>query len=153
MLNQKETELAKVFLREYADRLCDDGCNDWDFPEDWSMLERQNFVKQYYAWNGDPENYNPKHLNLPNFAAVSFLAYRMTQKNHDYLIKIKKNQISEKWVLGYLTEAQQEDLSKATENQNGTFHVCFSYSGIGVVVKVYNDDCNLLVDLTDYDSW
>ena len=32
------------------------------------------FVRAYHDWNGDPEEFDPNHLHLPNFAVVEFLA-------------------------------------------------------------------------------
>lgn len=154
MLNQHDYELVRGFLREYKDRLANDGCNDWEFPETWSKFSKEDFIKRYHAWNGDPEEYNPKRLRLPNFAVVSFLAHKMSIKNGDYSIKIRnKKEAQEEWVLGYLTKQQQEDLVKIGEYQPGPYLVKFSPTGIGTTVKVFGNNDAPLLDLTDYDSW
>ncbi len=79
MITQKESQLVQDFLKEYADRLGRDGCNDWRFPSDWTVLEKEEFVKSYHVWNGDPDEYDPKRLALPNFAVVDFLAYKISK--------------------------------------------------------------------------
>lgn len=154
MINQKESELINGFLVEYKNRLSNDGCNDWKFPEVWTNFEKQEFVKTYHAWNGYPEEYNPKRLSLPNFAVVSFLAYKLTKKDNGYSIKIKNiNYVKEDWVLGYLTEEQQNDIVSIGAHQPGPYIVSFGYTGIGMTVKVFNENEVLLLDLTNYDSW
>lgn len=153
MLNNKESVLVKYFLEDYSSRLGNDGCNDWDFPKDWSVREKEEFVKHYHAWNGDPEEYNPKRLNLPNFAVVSFLAYKMSKKELGYTIKIKNAlEASQSWVLGYLNSEQQNDLIMTAQNYVGPFFINFIYSGTGVIIKVFDQKENQLLDLTDYNS-
>lgn len=76
-MNPKEKRLAANMLSDYSASLGNNGCNDWEFPEDWTTEEIQEFCKRYHAWNGDPEEYMPEHLHLPDFAVASFLAYQM----------------------------------------------------------------------------
>jgi hypothetical protein len=73
MLTHKTLALAAQFLTDHADRLGNDGCNDWEFPADWTEQERIDFVKGFHQHNGDPENFNPDRLVLPNFAVAGFL--------------------------------------------------------------------------------
>jgi hypothetical protein len=80
-MNQKEKQLAKHFLKLAAEEFGNHGCNDvsesvWD---GWSVEERQKFVKEYYEYNGDPEEYNPKYLHIPDYAIMSFLAFKLTK--------------------------------------------------------------------------
>lgn len=145
-------ELIRDMLEDYSDRLSNDCCNDWDFPKDWTVEEKQLFLKQYHAWNGDPEEYDPKRLYIGNSSVAAFLAYRVGQKNHDYAIKIKSlKEIEEDWVAGYLSERQRQDLLSITGHQKMPFSVMFASGGIGVVVKVYDEDGKLLLDLTEYE--
>jgi hypothetical protein len=74
VLSHKTLLLASQFLDDHADRLSNDGCNDWEFPADWTVEEKTEFVKGYHEWNGDPEEFNPNWLCLPNFAVAAFLS-------------------------------------------------------------------------------
>lgn len=151
MITQKESQLVQDFLKEYADRLGRDGCNDWRFPSDWTVLEKEEFVKRYHAWNGDPEEYDPKRLVLPNFAVVDFLAHKLTKKEVEYNIKIRSVlDAKENWLLGYLTADQQKDLVLSVEKSKGPFVINFNHSGTRMIIKVYDSANNCLVDLTDY---
>ena len=38
------------------------------------MSERQEFVKKFHEWNGDPEEYEPNFLHLPDFAVMRFVS-------------------------------------------------------------------------------
>lgn len=151
-MRTKEIELISEMLADYSRRLSRDGCNDWDFPKDWTIKEKQLFLKQYHAWNGDPEEYDPKRLHIRNSSVAAFLSYRVRQKNHDYAIKISSvKEIKKDWVLGYLSEKQRDELLTITGHQKMPFSVTFTNGGIGVVVKVYDEDCKLLLDLTEYE--
>lgn len=75
----KELELAASLLREASEEFEHHGCNDWEFPADWSLAERQKFVLEYYTWNGDPENFEPDFLELPDFAVMDFLAHKLSE--------------------------------------------------------------------------
>ncbi len=72
-----ELRLAADFLRELADRMSNDRCNDWEYPEDWSGDERREFVRQYHEFNGDPEEFDPTRTRLANFCAVALLAHKL----------------------------------------------------------------------------
>lgn len=76
-MTDKEQKLIGQFLKEYAERLGNDGCNDWDFPENWTHEEKVEFVRAYHDWNGDPEEFREDHLHLSNFAVAEFLASKI----------------------------------------------------------------------------
>ena len=78
-MNVKEMLLASQFMEEFRSRLGNDGCNDWEFPEDWTHDEKVLFVKEYHAWNGDSENFNEDHLFMPNNAVAAFLAHKLSR--------------------------------------------------------------------------
>ena len=82
-MNDKEKELAAHWLHEASDVFGNHGCNDVpnDVWKDWTLEERQTFVKEYHAWNGDPAEYDPKWLHLPDFAIMSFLAHKLSTQN------------------------------------------------------------------------
>jgi hypothetical protein len=68
-MNQKERKLAADLLYLAADEFANHGCNDWDWPADWSDEERRDFAARYAAYNGDDETYD----TLPDFAVMGFL--------------------------------------------------------------------------------
>lgn len=151
MLNQKETEILDQFLDQLTDTMYNNCCNDWDFPENWAPFDRQKFVREYHAWNGNPEEYNPQHLRLMDFQAVSFLRQRMKQRKHDYVIHIKN--AKEEWVKNYLDGDEYETFFNAFKNKQGPFTIEFCFTGLGVAKTVYDRDGNLLANITEYDSW
>ena len=75
-----EKLLAARFLEEVSDLYGYHSCNDVDENVwgSWTIDERKEFVKEYHEWNGDPEEYDPDWLRLPNFAIMGFLAYKLT---------------------------------------------------------------------------
>lgn len=50
-MNPKWLKLAGEMLAEYADRLSNDGCNDWEWPADWTKADRLEFAKAIEADN------------------------------------------------------------------------------------------------------
>jgi hypothetical protein len=74
-MNEQHKKLAAAMLSEYANALGNKCCNDWNFPEDWTTQEKEEFCKGYHEWNGDPEEFTPEHLYLPDFAVADYLAY------------------------------------------------------------------------------
>ncbi len=76
-LNKKETMLAAVFLDQLSEKMGSSCCNDWEFPEDWSIDEKKLFVKEFHDWNGDPEEYDENCLSLPDFCVAGFLSEKL----------------------------------------------------------------------------
>lgn len=76
-----------------AERYARHGCNDLphDFWNGWTKSERQEFVKTYHKWNGDPEEYNPEFLELPDFAVMRFIAEYLSGK-----VKFKQEERKDK---------------------------------------------------------
>ena len=80
-MKTKWIALAADFLHEYADRLGNDGCNDWWFPDDWTQAERDEIVMAMHSWNGDPDEAElPAHKIQMNNFLVPFLADQL--KDH-----------------------------------------------------------------------
>lgn len=82
-ISEKEANLISHFLELASDEFSNMGCNDvpesvWD---GWTKEERQQFVKEYHEYNGDPEEYDPEFLVLPDFAIMSFLAKKIISKD------------------------------------------------------------------------
>ena len=79
-----EVDAAVQFLRDFADDLGNRGCNDFDLkamiPDE---IERRDFVRECREWNGDPEEFDPNFLELPDFAVVGFLAHKLEQINNE----------------------------------------------------------------------
>jgi hypothetical protein len=77
ILTQNELELMADFLEAYSDRLGNDGCNDYVFPENWTDQEKTLFIKEYHDFNGDPEEYIEGATSLENFCVASLLAFKV----------------------------------------------------------------------------
>lgn len=72
--------LLLTFIEDHKDRLGDDGCNDWRWPESWPIMGRVDFAIRFNKWMqavqpNDPyimtstkEEYGP-----PNFLVLAFL--------------------------------------------------------------------------------
>ena len=73
-MNPKWLKLAGDLLELAADEFSNHGCNDWEWPDSWSAIERREFAKSVWANCGTPEYYDPKHLHLPDMVVMSFLA-------------------------------------------------------------------------------
>lgn len=44
-MNNRDKKLLITMLEELADRFSNDGCNDWETPDDWTDTERDEFQK------------------------------------------------------------------------------------------------------------
>ena len=78
-LNTKEKQLAAKMLEMASDEFSNHGCNDIEDSvyEGWTLEERQQFVKEFHEWNGDPENFDKDWLHLGDSTIMSFLAYKL----------------------------------------------------------------------------
>lgn len=78
-MNIKEKELAAKMLKLASDYFGNHGCNDVEESvyDGWTKEERQHFVKEFEEWNGSPQDYNPDDLHLPDWAIMSFLAFKL----------------------------------------------------------------------------
>ena len=78
-MKEKEKLLVGIMLEKASTVFGRFGCN--DVPDSiyngWTIEERQEFVKEYHEWNGDPEEIDKDDLCLPDFAIMAFLAYKM----------------------------------------------------------------------------
>lgn len=81
-MNKRERELAAKMLDLVDEEFGNHGCNDVDEEtwDGWTKRQRQAFVKAYHEWNGDPEEYHPDRLHLPDFAIMAFLAFRLRKE-------------------------------------------------------------------------
>lgn len=76
-MNNKEKEMLKALIDDAVDTLSNKGCNDWNFPDDWTKEEKIVFVKEYHDWNGDPEEFDENFLYLQDASVLSFLASKI----------------------------------------------------------------------------
>ena len=76
-MNPKWLKLAADMMRAYSDALGSNGCNDWDFPADWTEAEKAEFCLAEEVWNGSPQDFDPDNLVLPDFAVAGFLAAQL----------------------------------------------------------------------------
>lgn len=76
-----EKKLAAKMLDISSDEFGNHGCNDVDDAmfEGWELWERQDFCRRYHEWNGDPEEYDPNFLHIPDYAIMSFLSHILTE--------------------------------------------------------------------------
>lgn len=82
-MKTKHKKLLIDFLEEYSERLGNDGCNDWNFPDDWTEEDIKEFVNMFAFANrpndpnGDGENYSnwAESKYMPNDCAVAVLQY------------------------------------------------------------------------------
>jgi hypothetical protein len=81
-MKAKELRLAASLLQLASDEFSNHGCNDVDayFYEGWSLKERQQFIKEFHDWNGDPEEFNPNFLELGDDILMSYLADKIKQE-------------------------------------------------------------------------
>jgi len=86
-MNKKEKQLIINFLGELSESQSNAGCNDWNFPEDWTEEEKQSFAKEFYEFNGTPEEYEGDY-DLADFCVVDVLAEKL-KKELDSEVKIE----------------------------------------------------------------
>ena len=80
-MKSKEKLLAANLLEEVSNIYADNGCNDWSYPTNWTEEEKYQFAQDYHSWNGDLEDFEKdKRTNLPDFAVMRFLAYKLEQE-------------------------------------------------------------------------
>ena len=97
-----DKRLAARLLQVAEEEFGNHGCNDFDLVADGGMLtaklsagwaprsgardegmlasEADDLRRRFYAWNGDPENYEPGKTYQPDFAAMGFLAHLLEEE-------------------------------------------------------------------------
>ena len=75
-MTPKELKLASEFLKQFSERLGSDGCNDWEFPDDWTNAEITQFKRDICEWNRGGETVSDWE-NVPNWVAVGVLASKL----------------------------------------------------------------------------
>ena len=151
MLNTKETLIVQQLLKDYASELSHNCCNDWNFPESWTVIKKQEFLKEFYAWNGSPDDYSPTRLIISDSSVSHFLSAKMISKDLGYSLKLSKYDCSATWLLNYITPEQQTDLLQSIENYSGSFRLDVKPAGGRTTFKLFTRENDYLIDLTDYD--
>lgn len=82
-MTNKEKRLLAYFLDDLSETLSNRGCNDVEDSVwlEWTEEERADFVKEYHEYNGDPEEFDPKHLHIPDFCIVSLLRKKLLEES------------------------------------------------------------------------
>jgi len=82
-MNIKWKTLAADLLDEAADEFSNQGCNDWEWPEDWSIGARNTFLAALYHWDKCPEKHRSYETKVNRYAPIgdslvmSFLAAQL----------------------------------------------------------------------------
>jgi len=50
-----------------------------DWPEGWSTAEKEELIKEYHEWNGDPEEFDPEWLELSDWSTMSFMSDKLRE--------------------------------------------------------------------------
>lgn len=79
-MNNKEKELAAMFLSACSEMLSNRMSNDFDFPSNWSEKEKTEFTKGYHDWNGDPEEYLQGMVINNDSCVVNYLSALMVKE-------------------------------------------------------------------------
>ena len=85
-MNKKYKQLVIDFLKEAEDQLGNNGCNDWEFPKDWTQDEIKEFYATFSKANcppdGDGEDYSQDIENryMADFCVVSTLIHLLEKE-------------------------------------------------------------------------
>jgi hypothetical protein len=79
-MTPKEKKLIIDFLEEYYEELSGHGCNDWEFPSDWTKKEKRQFVKEFHEFNRSPDEFDEENLILGDFCALSLLISKLSKE-------------------------------------------------------------------------
>jgi hypothetical protein len=73
-MNKKWLKLAGDLLEKASEEFANHGCNDWKFPDNWSLEEKRELVKAIDEEFGIGD-YDPNQLDMPDYCVMSFLGY------------------------------------------------------------------------------
>lgn len=76
-MEKHEKKLAVDMLQMLAEILSNRGCNDWDFPVDWTLSQRAKFAKEYLEFIEDVTDYRAGNTRLGDNEAVMLLAHKL----------------------------------------------------------------------------
>jgi hypothetical protein len=78
-MKAKWMKLAGELLKEASNEFTNRGCNDWEFPADWTREDQEEFVKAMHVDNQSLEEFDPKYLHVPDWWVMSFLARKLKE--------------------------------------------------------------------------
>lgn len=78
-LTAKERKLICDLLEMASAEFSNHGCNDieQDMWEGWTIEERKQFVKSYYEYNGDLNEYDENHLELADWELMNYMVHKL----------------------------------------------------------------------------
>jgi len=78
-MTENEKKLAAELLDMASDEFSNHGCNDMDESvyEGWTLEERRKFVKEFWAWNGSPEEYDKNRLHIGDSSLMAFMSHKL----------------------------------------------------------------------------
>lgn len=83
-MTQQWIELASSFLHEASGAFSNNSCNDWEWPNTWSLEDRNNFIQCLNLWEDGSDPY-PLEQKLRRYApiadseAMKFLAAKLIE--------------------------------------------------------------------------
>ncbi len=78
-MTPKERAFAAQLLKLAADEFGNHGCNDLDWPQDWTEAERSDFTRRYHEFNGEADD--TPYAPLGDFAAMEFIAHLLLEED------------------------------------------------------------------------
>jgi len=111
-LNEKEVKLLLYFLKDYSDILGNNGCNDLDplVWKDWSLEEKQEFLKEFHDMNNDPEEYDPEIANKKYFIQDFSVLYVLQQRLKDSISFLIPNSLKNRY--NFLLDEMEDEEAK-----------------------------------------
>jgi hypothetical protein len=81
-MTQKEKILISILLDLASDEFATHGCNDLDdaFWAGWTKEERQELMKDFHKYNGDPENYDPEFLHVGDSSLMGYFSKKLLRE-------------------------------------------------------------------------
>ena len=75
-LTDKELLLVADLLNDASETYSNHGCNDFDFPSDWTDIEKQAFVVDFQIWNGGIDDDDDAD-NMADWCVMATLANKI----------------------------------------------------------------------------
>lgn len=83
-LSDKDARLLIPFLEDLGNKYGNAGCNDWQWPDDWTQDERDEFIRSYNNHNGSPE-YNEDDIPARQYQMDFVILYELQARIEDQL--------------------------------------------------------------------
>lgn len=79
-MNPKWMKLAGALLKRASEEFVNHGSNDWNFPKDWTELDRLNFIAEIHKDNGTPDEAGDC-TSLPDWWVMLFLGKQLVKES------------------------------------------------------------------------